>query len=60
MDEQRKPNDVPQTDSEIQDLPGVEDANDAERIKGGVTRLPDVSKRPSPGGPVPIPYPNLG
>jgi hypothetical protein len=26
-------------------------------VKGG--RCPDVAKTPTPGGPVPIPYPNL-
>lgn len=31
------------------------------RTSGGVTvAFPDVCKTPSPGGPVPIPYPNIG
>lgn len=33
------------------------DDRELDKASGGLT-FPDVSKTPSPGGPVPIPYPN--
>ena len=38
----------------IQDLPQPPSEADSD-IKGGL----DITKTPSPGGPIPIPYPNL-
>jgi hypothetical protein len=33
-------------------------AQDAEQVKGGRASI-DVVKTPTPGGPVPLPYPNV-
>ena len=30
-----------------------------DQTSGGRSRIPDVVKTPSPGGPVPVPYPNV-
>ena len=42
--------------------PGVEDldpaSGTAEEVRAGRQWYPDVCKEPTPGGPVPIPYPN--
>ena len=31
-----------------------------EEVAGGRAHIPDVAKTPTPGGPVPVPYPNVG
>ena len=43
-----------------QDRPD-DDLGDEEldQASGGRSQIPDVAKTPTPGGPVPIPYPNV-
>jgi len=53
------------TDSEeSEDTPAAENGrelsdDELDPVTGGA-RIPDVCKTPTPGGPVPIPYPNAG
>jgi hypothetical protein len=55
MGDDAKPNEPPRDgDSDLtRDLPTT-DGSEADKVKGGWS-----PKAPSPGGPIPIPYPNL-
>jgi bacteriocin-like protein len=50
MSDSTKPEETPR-DDEL-------DEKELDQVSGGRLRLPDVAKTPTPGGPVPVPYPN--
>lgn len=57
----------PEQEPAIDELPATTDDattvpdGEAGDVKGGISfGFPDVTKTPSPGGPIPIPYPNFG
>jgi hypothetical protein len=54
MTEHAKPHEPEPAIADDIELP----ADEAEQVKGGRSAL-DVIKTPTPGGPVPVPYPNL-
>ena len=39
--------------------PGEMSERDLDDVSGGRASIPDVTKKPAPGGPVPVPYPNV-
>jgi hypothetical protein len=47
----------------IKDLPAPDGRPDDDEVTGGrgpaAPKVPDITKVPAPGGPVPIPYPNI-
>jgi len=50
MTEPKKPDETPKTE-ELTD-------EELENVSGGLATT-DIGRRPAPGGPVPIPYPNI-
>jgi hypothetical protein len=54
MTEHAKPDELDPADVDDLELP----AEEGEQVKGGRSAL-DVGKTPTPGGPVPLPYPNV-
>ena len=54
MTENPKPDESDAAIADDLELP----ADESEQVTGGRT-LPDVCKTPVPGGPVPVPYPNV-
>ena len=39
--------------------PGEMSERDLDDVSGGLASVPGVTKKPAPGGPVPVPYPNV-
>ena len=39
--------------------PGEMSEGELDDVSGGLASIPDVTKKPVPGGPVPTPYPNV-